>query len=119
MSTKGLTIGFFIADAVLIALCAFFYLQMDRTAPVITLPDTEQTYTTGTNTHQLLDAVGDLYMCNHSILGEFRAYKTGHAVNNLLLRTLLADAEAWELVTFETERARSPIRYMDTQLALA
>ncbi|MCD8548554.1 MAG: UDP-3-O-acyl-N-acetylglucosamine deacetylase [Aeromonadaceae bacterium] len=69
--------------------------------------------------HKLLDAVGDLYMCNHSILGEFRAYKTGHAVNNLLLRTLLADAEAWELVTFETERARSPIRYMDTQLALA
>ena len=41
MSTKGLTIGFFIADAALIALCAFFYLQMDRTAPVITLPDTE------------------------------------------------------------------------------
>lgn len=57
MSTKGLTIGFFIADAVLIALCAFFYLQMDRTAPVITLPDTEQTYTTGTNTHQLLEGV--------------------------------------------------------------
>jgi len=55
VSTKGLTIGFFIADAVLIALCAFFYLQMDRTAPVITLPDTEQTYTTGTNTHQLLE----------------------------------------------------------------
>lgn len=69
--------------------------------------------------HKLLDAVGDLYMCNHSILGEFRAYKTGHAVNNLLLRTLLADAEAWEMVTFETEEARSPIRYMDTQLALA
>ena len=39
MSTKGLTIGFFIADAALIAVCAFFYLQMDRTAPVITLPD--------------------------------------------------------------------------------
>mgnify|MGYP000741977304 CR=1 FL=1 len=56
VSTKGLTIGFFIADAALIALCAFFYLQMDRTAPVITLPDTEQTYTTGTNTHQLLEA---------------------------------------------------------------
>ena len=45
MSTKGLTIGFFIADAALIAVCAFFYLQMDRTVPVITLPDTEQTYT--------------------------------------------------------------------------
>lgn len=57
MSTKGLTIGFFIADAVLIALCAFFYLQMDRTAPMITLPDTEQTYTTGTDTDQLLEGV--------------------------------------------------------------
>ena len=57
MSTKGLTIGFFIADAVLIAVCAFFYLQMDRTAPVITLPDTEQTYTTGTNTDHLLEGV--------------------------------------------------------------
>lgn len=57
MSTKGLTIGFFIADAVLIALCAFFYLQMDRTAPVITLPDTEQIYTTGTDNDQLLEGV--------------------------------------------------------------
>lgn len=57
MSTKGLTIGFFIADAALIGLCAFFYLQMDRTAPVITLPDTELTYTTGTDTDQLLEGV--------------------------------------------------------------
>ena len=57
MSTKGLTIGFFIADAVLVALCAFFYLQMDRTAPVITLPDAELTYTTGTNTDKLLEGV--------------------------------------------------------------
>lgn len=57
MSTKGLTIGFFIADAALIAVCAFFYLQMDRTAPVITLPDAEQTYTTGTDTDKLLEGV--------------------------------------------------------------
>ena len=57
MSTKGLTIGFFIADAALIALCTFFYLQMDRTAPVITLPDTKQTYTIGTDTDQLLEGV--------------------------------------------------------------
>ena len=57
MSTKGLTIGFFIADAALIAVCAFFYLQMDRTAPVITLPDTEQIYTTGTDTDKLLEGV--------------------------------------------------------------
>jgi len=69
--------------------------------------------------HKMLDAIGDLYMCNHSILGEFRAFKTGHAVNNLLLRSLLADAEAWELVTFEDQTARSPIAYFDTQLSLA
>src|SRR5574344_1129628 len=55
--------------------------------------------------HKMLDAIGDLYMCSHSILGEFVAYKTGHAINNLLLRTLLADAEAWEMVTFEEEAA--------------
>lgn len=69
--------------------------------------------------HKLLDAIGDLYMCNHSILGEFNAFKTGHAVNNLLLRTLLADTEAWELVTFEEKEARSPIPFLDTQLAFA
>ena len=45
--------------------------------------------------HKMLDAIGDLYMCNHTILGQFKAYKTGHAVNNQLLRALLADAEAW------------------------
>ena len=57
MSTKGLTIGFFIADAALIAPCRFFYLQIDRTAPGISLPDTTQTYTIGTDTDQLLEGV--------------------------------------------------------------
>lgn len=57
MSTKGLTIGFFIADAALIAVCAFFYLQIDRTAPVITLPDDEITYTGNMNEDRLLDGV--------------------------------------------------------------
>ncbi|WMC10116.1 UDP-3-O-acyl-N-acetylglucosamine deacetylase [Oceanimonas pelagia] len=64
--------------------------------------------------HKMLDAIGDLYMCNHSILGEFRAYKTGHALNNNLLRALLAQTEAWEMVTFGDEGAESPIRYYDT-----
>ena len=63
--------------------------------------------------HKMLDAIGDLYMCNHSILGEFCAYKTGHALNNTLLRAMLANTQAWELVTFGEQDATSPIRYYD------
>jgi UDP-3-O-[3-hydroxymyristoyl] N-acetylglucosamine deacetylase len=51
--------------------------------------------------HKILDAVGDLYLLGHSLIGAFSGYKSGHALNNRLLRTLLADAEAWEIVTFE------------------
>ncbi len=69
--------------------------------------------------HKMLDAVGDLYMANHTILGEFSAYKTGHAVNNQLLRTLLADADAWEMVTFEEQKQTSPVPFADGQLAYA
>ncbi|MGY3944586.1 UDP-3-O-acyl-N-acetylglucosamine deacetylase [Aeromonas tecta] len=69
--------------------------------------------------HKMLDAIGDLYMCNRSIIGEFRAYKTGHALNNKLLRALLAKQEAWELVTFEGEGEKSPIAYYDNGLVLA
>lgn len=53
--------------------------------------------------HKLLDAVGDLYMANHNILGAFKAYKSGHGLNNKLLRAVLADQDAWEYVTFERE----------------
>lgn len=55
-------------------------------------------------THKVLDAVGDLYMCGHSILGELSAYKSGHALNNQLLRAVLADQEAWEWTTIEDEQ---------------
>lgn len=51
--------------------------------------------------HKVLDAIGDLYLLGHPLLGAFSAHKSGHALNNSLLRTLLADAEAWELVSFE------------------
>ena len=51
--------------------------------------------------------------------GEFRAYKTGHALNNKLLRALLAKQEAWELVTFEAEGDKAPIAYYDNGLVLA
>nr|WP_086938443.1 UDP-3-O-acyl-N-acetylglucosamine deacetylase [Thaumasiovibrio occultus] len=54
--------------------------------------------------HKVLDAIGDLYMCGHNIIGEVRAFKSGHALNNKLLRAVLAMEDAYEMVTFEDER---------------
>jgi UDP-3-O-[3-hydroxymyristoyl] N-acetylglucosamine deacetylase len=51
--------------------------------------------------HKVLDAIGDLYILGHPLIGAFSAHKSGHALNNKLLRALLADAEAWEYATFE------------------
>src|SRR3989338_4915254 len=51
--------------------------------------------------HKVLDAVGDLYLLGHPLLGAFSAHKSGHAPNNALLRELLADKQAWEFVTFD------------------
>ncbi len=51
--------------------------------------------------HKILDAIGDLYVLGRPLLAAFSAHKSGHALNNLLLRTLLADATATEVVTFE------------------
>jgi UDP-3-O-[3-hydroxymyristoyl] N-acetylglucosamine deacetylase len=50
--------------------------------------------------HKVLDAIGDLYMLGHPLLGSFTAYKSGHGLNNKLIRALLADSNAWEYVTF-------------------
>jgi UDP-3-O-[3-hydroxymyristoyl] N-acetylglucosamine deacetylase len=58
--------------------------------------------------HKILDAVGDLYLLGHPVLGSYSAFKSGHALNNKLARALLADASAWEEVIFEDERAASP-----------
>ncbi len=52
--------------------------------------------------HKILDAVGDLYLGGHSIVGELKAYKTGHGLNNKLLNAMLADKECWEFVSYET-----------------
>ena len=68
--------------------------------------------------HKILDAIGDLYLLGHSLIGEFTGFKSGHALNNLLLRTLLADATAWEEVTFRDAGA-SPISYAGTANATA
>lgn len=51
--------------------------------------------------HKVLDAIGDLYLLGHSLIGAFSGFKSGHALNNALLRKLLEDAKAWECVTFE------------------
>lgn len=61
--------------------------------------------------HKILDAIGDLYLLGHSLIGAFSGYKSGHELNNRLLRTLLADASAWEEVTFD-DPAAAPISYL-------
>lgn len=68
--------------------------------------------------HKILDAIGDLYLLGRSILGEFSGHKSGHALNNKLLRQLIATPDAWEEVTFEDELA-SPISYMPASVAIA
>ena len=60
--------------------------------------------------HKVLDAIGDLYLLGHSLIGEFRAHKSGHALNNQVLRALIAQQDAWEMVTFDDERT-APISY--------
>ncbi|MGA7749701.1 MAG: UDP-3-O-acyl-N-acetylglucosamine deacetylase, partial [Gallionella sp.] len=52
--------------------------------------------------HKVLDAIGDLYLLGHPLIGAFSGYKSGHALNNALLRELHADAQAWEFVTFNS-----------------
>ncbi|PCH61181.1 MAG: UDP-3-O-[3-hydroxymyristoyl] N-acetylglucosamine deacetylase [Gammaproteobacteria bacterium] len=51
--------------------------------------------------HKVLDAIGDLYLLGHSLIGAFIGHKSGHALNNRLLRELLKNQEAWEVVTFD------------------
>lgn len=68
--------------------------------------------------HKILDAIGDLYTLGYAIIGAFHGHKSGHAVNNLLLRALLQDQDAWELVSYE-DKASAPIRYLDDQWAMA
>ena len=66
--------------------------------------------------HKILDAVGDLYLAGHPILGAFDGYKSGHALNNKLVRALLAERSAWEEVTFP-ETATAPVAYGTLALA--
>ena len=61
--------------------------------------------------HKILDAIGDLYLLGHSLIGAFHGYKSGHQLNNRLLRELLATKDAWELVSYESEEV-APISFM-------
>ncbi|HEU0188156.1 MAG TPA: UDP-3-O-acyl-N-acetylglucosamine deacetylase [Gallionellaceae bacterium] len=61
--------------------------------------------------HKVLDAIGDLYLLGHPLIAAFSGYKSGHALNNALLRALLADESSWEFVTFDkTEEAPDFLR---------
>lgn len=66
--------------------------------------------------HKILDAVGDLYLVGHAIIGAYEGHKSGHALNNKLVRALQADAAAWEVVTYP-DRTVAPPLYGDLALA--
>src|SRR6185437_14995505 len=61
--------------------------------------------------HKILDAIGDLYLLGRSLIGEFSGHKSGHGLNNRLLRTLLADRDSWEEAVFETAE-QAPISFV-------
>jgi UDP-3-O-[3-hydroxymyristoyl] N-acetylglucosamine deacetylase len=60
--------------------------------------------------HKILDAIGDIYLLGHSVIGEFTAHKSGHDLNNKLMRALRKDSSAWEEVTYDDAR-KAPISY--------
>lgn len=68
--------------------------------------------------HKILDAVGDLYLLGSSLIGAFVGHKSGHALNNRLIRELLAQKEAWEFVTFDNLKS-APIHYAQPLLVEA
>jgi UDP-3-O-[3-hydroxymyristoyl] N-acetylglucosamine deacetylase len=69
--------------------------------------------------HKILDAVGDLYLLGHALIGSYTAYKSGHALNNMLARALLADQSAWELVVLDDQRLEPVFGYQKPMPAMA
>jgi UDP-3-O-[3-hydroxymyristoyl] N-acetylglucosamine deacetylase len=67
--------------------------------------------------HKVLDAIGDLYLLGHPLLGSFSAYKSGHSLNNRVLRALTSDAANWEVVTFLKEEDAPAFAHLQAQLA--
>jgi UDP-3-O-[3-hydroxymyristoyl] N-acetylglucosamine deacetylase len=66
--------------------------------------------------HKMLDALGDIYLLGYNLIGEYRAYKSGHALNNRAARELLAHREAWEIVTF-ADQVTAPVSFGSQVLA--
>ena len=67
--------------------------------------------------HKILDAIGDLYTLGHGIIGYYQAHKSGHAINNLLVRALLQQQDAWEMVTMAEDNKQQVIFGNDYLLA--
>jgi UDP-3-O-[3-hydroxymyristoyl] N-acetylglucosamine deacetylase len=67
--------------------------------------------------HKILDVIGDLYLLGHTLIGAFSGYKSGHALNNRLLRELLARTDAWEQVSFG-DSSEAPITYLQPAAAI-
>ncbi|WP_045858161.1 UDP-3-O-acyl-N-acetylglucosamine deacetylase [Teredinibacter purpureus] len=68
--------------------------------------------------HKVLDAIGDLYLLGTSLIGEFKAFKSGHGLNNKSLRELIKQKDAWEVVTFEDDE-EAPISYVKPLMAVS
>ncbi len=62
--------------------------------------------------HKILDAIGDLYMGGVTILAELNAFKSGHALNNMLLREVFKKTESWEWVTYQ-DNETAPVQYQE------
>ena len=62
--------------------------------------------------YKILDSIGDLYLLGHNLVGSFEGYKSGHTVNNALLRELISRPETWEILSYDDPKS-SPITYLD------
>jgi UDP-3-O-[3-hydroxymyristoyl] N-acetylglucosamine deacetylase len=68
--------------------------------------------------HKILDAIGDLYLLGNSLIGEYIGHKSGHGLNNALLRKLMTEDDAWEFVSFEDDQDEVPISYAKSLLTV-
>lgn len=67
--------------------------------------------------HKMLDAIGDLYLLGHAVIGEFMSYKSGHALMHELRKTLLNDADAWEILTLDSKQLQLPVDFSKSVVA--
>ena len=63
--------------------------------------------------HKILDAIGDTYLLGHTLIGKYSAMKSGHGLNNRLMRAVIADCDAWEEVSFKSEK-KAPISFVSS-----